>query len=895
MFKWLTRNDGARVARAKRRMASSRASVFVEFAMIVPVVALVCSALIEIVGLWDAEVMANHTAWTVGRIVMVRGSDGLVFSKDIDKKSKTGIIGSDMPDAIKEALKDVNDLFKNANDLINNRANIATIFLMSTCGIGYYGDTPGTALSKGFDTLCSAAVTALTDGVKGWIEGMADNISIPSFVGDGGTGAAAFVNKIVKTIVDKIVSVVISPIVDALAKLLEKAFNAILEKLDIDGAFAGDSTAARRARQLYGAAVRVALANSTIGKEVVTVKDMKSENFFFANNNTQAGFKHLAYPQVVDKGASSDGYFVKDYHGWPPNSQGLQMVHVEINWPYESGWLFPVVSTRMSAAESRKNRPVAKGHSMVFPQPNISNENLYSEGAAEFDAGSFTNTPPTDYKDLENEMKQYLKLVRFGMKYRIDDETLTVQYRHNYGFYYDEKDHIYHVVPGSGWYVPELLDLWGLNGNRVEFPVGGDYGICWSNLTDGISQTTGYYYYPYYYSHLYPDHPDHRDVESCFMGQKYHGRDYFYWEGLHYKYKMSSRNGNAGLGAWYDGNKKYTYANDKINLYNIPTNSYYYRDYGWGITDKIRNYDVFSSLYDKYTDKFKNAFTNFVSEDMLRERIGKFAARNGVNVGNIVKWQEGCSYEAWKTKDKKIHELATAAESGYPKIRKFIKDEIAELDAMINGTKKYEGDPDDPVVTEDDEELIEDPKTGVDKARAKWEKLKSQLKQKLAEVDDAVLALRESWTNYNATAQAFKSDRWKCVPDYFIETCFNLVIKKRDLGVFDENRVFSLPADVMAYNVYEKTEEMLACVEDYHAKLEDAYEKEVEYGALVGLKTAGDAKRKGKSLDELIDPAEETPKGDKPGSFAAGDDDAELIRDDYQHFSNGKWRWSNVP
>ena len=84
MFRWLTRNDGKRVERAKRRIASPRASVFTEFAIVMPVVAMICSAMIEIVGFWDAQVMANHVAWQVGRIVMVRGSDGLVFSSYID-------------------------------------------------------------------------------------------------------------------------------------------------------------------------------------------------------------------------------------------------------------------------------------------------------------------------------------------------------------------------------------------------------------------------------------------------------------------------------------------------------------------------------------------------------------------------------------------------------------------------------------------------------------------------------------------------------------------------------------------------------------------------------------------------------------------------------------------
>ena len=79
MLKWLTRNDGKRGAKVARRLKSSRASVFSEFALVMPIVVMVCSALIEIVGFWDAQIMANHAAWTVGRIAMVRGTDGMEY------------------------------------------------------------------------------------------------------------------------------------------------------------------------------------------------------------------------------------------------------------------------------------------------------------------------------------------------------------------------------------------------------------------------------------------------------------------------------------------------------------------------------------------------------------------------------------------------------------------------------------------------------------------------------------------------------------------------------------------------------------------------------------------------------------------------------------------------
>jgi hypothetical protein len=80
------------------------------------------------------------------------------------------------------------------------------------------------------------------------------------------------------------------------------------------------------------------------------------------------------------------------------------MVHVEINWPYEYGWLFPIVS----GGDALTTRPVATGHSMVFPQPDIANENLYSEGATAFAPGAYTNnTAVSDLDDLANEMKDY--------------------------------------------------------------------------------------------------------------------------------------------------------------------------------------------------------------------------------------------------------------------------------------------------------------------------------------------------------------------------------------------------------------------------------------------------------------------------------------------------------
>jgi len=864
MFKWLTRNDGARAARAKRRIASSRASVFMEFAMIMPVVAMVCSALIEVAGLWDAQVMANHAAWTVGRIAMVRGSDGLVFSESLDKKSKTGIKGSKMPAAIKEALKDVDAIQRNANKF-NNRANIATLFLMSTCGIGYYGYSPGKALSTLFDTLCKSGVKAVTDGVKGWIGGMSSSIEVPSLLNGGGDGIERLVNNLVAGIVNKIVDAVISPIVNALAQLLQDAFAEIMKRIDLDGLFAGGSEAARRARQIYGAGVRIVRAHDTIGKDAVTVEDMDDLNdyYMFAEESSKPGFKHLAYPQVVDAGAKSDGYFVKDYHGWPPNAQGHAMIHVEINWPYESGWLFPVVSGRDDLATD--DVPAATGHSMVFPQPDIQNEHLYSEGATAFAPGTYTNNTTASYQDIVDDMRNYMRYVLFSMQYRISEESLS--------------------LGDEAWYVHswkrcnELKKLFGLGNGKK----GGDYGSCWSVLTDNKAQDALL-----------------KDLEPYFKEWSYHSRDYFYWNGRHYKYRI----GYVGLGDWYNWYPASTFANDKANKYFLDNDDPYRKD------DFDRLYDRYKmSLDPLITPEMMHGTEKRSLQDIfrlgghskrpitrsrwLRSKIAKFADRNKVNVANVVKWRTDLDFDAWTEADRTLKGKANAADTWYSTLCGFVEREIREVNDIVNGGGEYKGDPDDPVITPDDEEAMKDPDKAAAQTRAKWEELKAKLTNKLAELDSAAVDARNACWAYSSAARSFENDREACTAAYFVEACFKLAIAKEDATIFDAGRdkEFALTESEMSYNIHQKTLEMLAKIEEYRVKIDAAYKKEIEYGAMMGLQAAGRAKREGKSIDQVVGSAGDGGASDKPGTLTPGSDKATIINDDQQEFSGGKWIW----
>ena len=842
MFRWLTRKDGARVARAKRRMASSRGSVFSEFALIVPIFVLVCSALIEIAGFWDAQVMANHAAWTVGRIVMVRGSDGLEFSSSISQKSKTGIAGSPMPDPLKKALSSLDTAISGFNKF-NNRGNIATLFLMSTCGIGYYGASPGRTISDGFNALIDAGIKAITEGIPDWINGAVTDIKLPSFVDGIGSGIEGFVNDLVKGIVDKITEVALKPFTEKIGELLKSAFESILGKdgVKIDNLFNGKSEAARFARQIYGAGSRIARAKSTIGKEVLTVTDMDDlrGGFLFAK---RSDLGRLVYPQVVDKEAKSDGYFVTGVHGWPANDDGLAMIHVEVNWPYEYGWLFPVVS----GGNALSARPVATGHSMVFPQPNIANDNLYSEGATAFDPGAYTNNAAVSaLDDLANEMKDYLKYVKFCMRFRICNETLTLG---------DEDWYIY-----SWKRCKELKSLWGLGDGKK----GDDYGDCWKALTDGKDQDALM-----------------DDLKPYFEPSSYHNRDYFHWDGSYHKsYRQSLCDtlGDAQLGTWYDRvrNMPLTYREPNVNRFGISS-----------------SYQIVTLAYNKYAAQL-STLPGGVSLSWLYSKLENFANRNKLNVHNLVKWQEGHDLEAWKAQDKELRETAKKAEKSFAAIKSLIQKEIKDIENMENGSSSWTGDDEDPVFDPNDEEVMKNPDAAAKKARAKWATMKANLKKKLVEVDNAAEALRKEWESYKAAVAKFEDDRkTEKIVSYFAESCINTLVRTKDRTIFDKGKdaSFRIPAGCNPYDIGKGTRDMLAKTKAYYDKLVKSYNLEVEYGAMMGLESAGKAKREGKSPDEVVDGADAV-EDDTPGSLGPGSDTGAIIDKDQQEHSGGGWKW----
>ncbi len=847
MFGWLTRNDGRRGERAVRRLSSPRGAVFSEFALIMPIVLLVCSALIEIMGYWDAQVVANHAAWTTGRIAMVRGSDGLPFWGALDKKSKTGVTSTNMPTSIQKFLEDLTKGLQAANKF-NNRGNIATLFLMSTCGIGYYGGTPKTDLKDAFNTIIDDGVSALLEGIPEMITEAITDFELPDFLPVEGDWVDA-IKKWINDKIKKLLEELFRPLVEQIAKWLKILLEQLAEILHdlIDGD--------RFARQLYGGASRIVRAHDTTGKDALVVKDMESKfsNPFYFSKLTD---HRLVYPQVADSEVKSDGYLVTGAHGWPPEAEEFMMTHVEVNWPYEYGWLFPVVS----GGSGTSNGPVATGHSMVFPQPNIMNDNLYSEGAKAFDPGPATNNPFGSLDELQKEMKNYLKTVRFSMRYRLCEESLTMG---------DADPNKWHS--NTLKFCEELTEAFNIDTNdlrkKPKTPVGGDYAECWKRFTKPSKQTElG------------------RNLEKYFQTNNYWFRDYFYWEGAtHARYgrSLSENHGDSGLSTWY------TRRDTKALRYKGRA-----AGNAWGNVSQAQFNAVFGEclqVRDGWMTKDDRKFIQEKGKEVLYSNCLEFAKSAKVNVPNIVQWQ-GKVVRDWELTDKNVHDAAMKADVAFDTIQKLLRNEIQDIDDILAGTSSYTGSGDDPVFDPNDADAMRDPEAAAARAREKWRQLKEQLRLKLRQVDRAADSLRSQWAAYKKAVDDFEEKRAKCIHPYFTKAFIRTAARTRKANPSSSDYAFSSGA--LEYDIVGKTEEMLDIVTAYEKAVQKAYKEEYEYGSMLGLKSAERAKQEGKDPWEIVDEGGK-PHSDTPGTLSPGSDTGMIIDKDHQTYKNGGWEWDN--
>lgn len=411
MFLW--RKDGHFLAKARRRARSERAAVFSEFAFIAPLLVLIVSAMIEFAMFWDARIMANHTAWTVGRQAAVYGDD-LTFG------SAPGKIG--------EWLRPIGAKLPALEKLTRDRGLTTTAFLMSTSGMGYFGGSPGQTAVDILMPFVGMLKGAL-EGIVKSVDELAKKIAeFKPFGDDGLFGLGGTLNdalgSVLKKIGDDLLGGLVSKVLTPLAEKVTGTLTDLIEnkvRSWLDSYGSTQSDALHRFRQFFGACRRIDRFD-----DIVTITT-------YGNSTTYGGgsyrcfskYQPLDFPQTFAAGDVVESAVAKA-GGWPPNNLTHGMMKVTVAWPYSAGWLFPVVSgLRSDSSAARSGTVRAVGHSFAFRQPEIENEHLKSTGAVAFRMGT-TNEVQEALKDLKDELQTYLDMCAFGMQYRITEEFVFV-------------------------------------------------------------------------------------------------------------------------------------------------------------------------------------------------------------------------------------------------------------------------------------------------------------------------------------------------------------------------------------------------------------------------------------------------------------------------------------
>lgn len=378
--------DRRAITRALRRLSSTRAAAFLEFCMIAPILVMFCSGIFEFVQLWDAKIMANHAAWTVGRIASVRAG------------------ASTSPDAVP----------------VTRGMKFATAALMSTATMGIGGDAGKP--SRGW----------LNGPLQGDIQRLSEGLHLSGADGRMTAALEDFPTRYLEELFGKLGSLIyllfsgpVAMIVDdsindvrvwweaALRQQPAAKMSEILHACHTHGVEDGD-------RQLRQMGVAQRLVERTVGgRPVVSVTEGQTSPFILSKAHGLMGDTSLAFPRCLDATSAFEGWRVKRDSGWPPSGAAQRMILVAVSWPFERAWLYPIFSREKWSG----NDPVAVGESIAYPQPKICNANLRSVGAEAY-ASDPAPKIPQEFGDLKERYVNFLKTAAFAITYRLGHEFI---------------------------------------------------------------------------------------------------------------------------------------------------------------------------------------------------------------------------------------------------------------------------------------------------------------------------------------------------------------------------------------------------------------------------------------------------------------------------------------
>ena len=843
--------------RISQRVRASRASAMLEFALVMPIFAMIVSAMIEFTALWDAKILANHTAWTVGRIMTVRAGQR-------DPAKSTSLLG--------KKPKNIIDALRPGGTGVDG-AYVATALLMSTCSMGSMHGS-ASEFSKDYITgWIKEGTTALKNYLKGKITaGIKEAVKnvISSIAGES-MGDSAIAKKIGEAI-----SKIAGGVADAIAEAITSSITSLIPQSIYD-AIGNFLNGTRQIRQLAYAADRVARYNVV---KVTERDDIKIPAF---GKGSMYGSGQLEFPASFDKNAKNDGWMVTHASGWPPMKQVQKMVDVKIAWPFERAWMFPVLSTDGKADIDKV--PTAVGRSLFYPQPAIFNENLSSTNPKAFDPGN-TNSVLDVAKELQAQYANFLKMVKFAYEYRLCYETIGP---------YDSYSKESFSYKGIGYPVKGETDsdsikkldglvVWmerapdnpknHLSWERKRPPA--DYLKCFEQIT-GTRDEACKFWHGVAFAALKT-----AALES-FENRAYGKKEWFYW----------GNDTNLHLRYWHYSPPTLPLALKRDDMCSNPPFRWYsllLKDDLEGLWPKrlaVDNAALIpdSSLYHACCAEF--------NEGVSQSQWSKFTIQNR-DFG--AKWSAITSFYAGKSTLEALTERENIAlqralvqsQKQEDVLRKFVSashDEVAntlgdgEVDISEDSFFDFDGE---------DEEIMKDPSKAVEKMKEKLEKLKTKLHVLLRRIDVAESDLRYKSVAMSNVLFSTGIKREESVKRWIgtVSCAMQMAQSENPDDVAAAIRAH-LPAVTGDFESSTKLLEVAS--EQYRDAYIALYNAELEYANALGLKSA----RKKTPLEPGNDPKfkpDEPPDPSQPteSSSQSGSDDDKL-GDFWKHGKDG-WR-----
>ena len=852
------RRDSKLKKTAARRLKSPRGSAYLEFALVLPIVVMVISAMIEFTSLWDAKIMANHAAWTVGRIATVRAGE-----RDAAKSSES-LIGKKPASVV---------------DLLNPEKQIdgmyvATTLLMSTCSMGsMHGSSADLAkdwISKWIDQGMSALRELIETKIKSEITSLVQKIAqaFPFDLGDN------VISQIVTEVMNKIVEGVTKPLAEALTNLIAKMIPA-----EAYTSFDEFLNSNRALRQVVYAADRMATY------DVISVKERDDAKIPAFSRVSLYGGGQLDLPATYDTKSTYDEWMVKTYSGWPPNNQSQKMIDVTIKWPFERAWMFPVLASPTKTTEISDDVPTAVGRALFYPQPTLKNANLYSEGAEAFDPGT-TNSYTKAIDEMKKLYSGFLNIVLLSYKYRLLEETVgPYDSDTGSGSYKGIGRGVSGDVEESAYYALDGLVLWmgrspddpGQKSNWQSKSAPEDYKKCFEELTGESDETCLFWYGKAFWALKRP-------ALKNLLNRAYKDKEWFFWgDNTHRHLRVKHGTPSELFDSW--------------------RNSYSHNPPWYALLNGGTIDGASSEINGTFTD---GNLKMSVSESDFKSALSRYAAGVGVAYSDWKRLADTqptfaananamISFAASSADDLKQREqevlkgtFATAAkkDSDIRTLERACRDEIAasiggsgeEADYSSMGFFDF-GD--------DDEDIINDPEKAVEKMKEKLETLKKTVVNDVIAIDEAEEKSRSAYTELLQQFYTTTTSRREKLLEWAAKTAAAMgLAASTDPNVIAQVMRKSFP---MSGDLTTDTTLLESNYKDYIEALTALYDAELQLAKDLGLKSGGSKdKEKGD-----VDPSgggvpEDDPYRPKESDSESGSDN-DGAGDYWRRKSGGGW------